>query len=141
MQESNAIEAWLQWYSECHLETYDVEFLVKGCMSAGTCDWLGELTYPAKKIYKKVYYIDWKSSLYVDRPSHGTQIATYKFFDKRYPDAGIAVLNLDKDLKKDPPYIFTDYTKYYRRYRTQFAFWQASFYNVRPQLKKKARGE
>jgi len=141
MQESNAIEAWLQWYSECSLITFDIEFLVKGRMAAGTCDWLGELTYPAKKIFNKVYYLDWKSSLFVDRPSHGTQIATYKVMDGRYPKAGIGVLYLDKDLKKDPPYQFIDYTPYFKRYRKQFNFWRAAFYNVRPQLKAKAKGE
>ena len=141
MQESNAIEAWLQWYSECHLETYDVEFLVKGCMSAGTCDWLGELTYPAKNIYKKVYYIDWKSSLYSDRAAHGSQIAKYKQLDGRFPKAGIAVLHLDKDLKNPKkPYVWVDYSKYEKRYRKQFELWRAGFYNARPQLKKRARG-
>ena len=139
MQEENAIEAWLMWYSCVEFEPYDVEFLVKGRMSAGTCDTVGLLTYPQKNIYNRVYYLDWKSSMFVDRPAHGTQIATYKVMDGRYPDAGIAVLYLDKDLKNPyKPYNFVDYTPYFKRYRKQFNFWRAAFYNVRPKLAKQA---
>jgi len=141
MQEEQAFESWLMWYSCVDFEPYDVEFIVYGKRSAGTCDAVGLLTYPAKKIFKKVYYIDWKSSLYVDRPAHGAQIAAYKRKDGRYPNAGIAVLYLDKDLK-DPkkPYVWVDYTKEEKRHIKQFNFWRAGYYNARPRIAAKMRG-
>jgi len=141
MKEEQAFESWLMWYSCVEFEPYDTEFTVYGKWTAGTCDTVGMLTYPAKKIYKKVYYIDWKSSLYSDRAAHGSQIAKYKQLDGRFPKAGIAVLHLDKDLKNPKkPYVWVDYSKYEKRYRKQFELWRAGFYNARPQLKKRARG-
>jgi len=138
LQEEQAFESWLLWYSCVEFEPYDIEFTVYGKWTAGTCDAVGMLTYPAKKIFQRVFYIDWKSSLYSDRPAHGSQIAKYKQLDGRYPDAGIAVLHLNKDKLG---YKWVDYSKYEMRYRKLFELWRAGFYMARPQLKKRARGE
>ena len=135
MQESNAIESFLLWFTEVDFRPFYTEFEVSGGGVAGTCDTVGLLTDPNRKIWNRVYYIDWKSSLYVDRLSHGPQIAKYKDLDGRYPQAGIAVLHLSKDKVE---YKFQDYSKKEDIYLKQFNLMRDLFFSRHPIIRGKA---
>jgi len=91
-----AIESWLAWFSCVDFTPYDTEFRVRLRRTQGTCDTVGLLHWPEKKIFNRVYYIDWKSSFFVNKKTHGAQIAAYKMGDGRFPDAGIAILHCSK---------------------------------------------
>ena len=126
MQEETAFESFLAWYSCVTLIPYDLEFTVYDDDSAGTCDFLGELTYPEKKIFNRVYYLDWKTGMYSDRYSHGPQIAQYKKADGRFPGAGIAVVHFNKDAVD---FKFVDYSKYERNMLNQYFLMEELFYS------------
>ena len=133
----NAKDSFTLWHGQVLLVPYDLEFKVYGTDTAGTCDFVGGLYYPKKKIFGRIYYLDWKTGTYIDRASHGPQIASYKHFDGRYPDAGIGVVNFSKDEVK---FIFTDYTKYEDRMLGEFFLMHKLYMSRHPQIAKRARG-
>ena len=130
-----ATNSFLLWYSQVHLVPFDLEFKVYSEHSAGTCDFVGLLTYPAKKIINKVYYIDWKSSFFVNPEQQGPQIAAYKYMDGRYPDAGIAVLHLNRD---KPMFDWKNYTKQEKRRLFEWYLMERMFFSRKPRIAKKA---
>ena len=103
--------------------------------SAGTCDFLGALYYPKKKILGRVYYLDWKTGMFTDRASQGPQIAAYKYMDGRFPDAGIAVVHFSKD---KPEFRFTDYSKYEDRMLKEWFLMEGLYLSRHPLIAKKA---
>ena len=128
-----AIESWLAWFSCVDFTPYYNEFRVKGTRTQGTCDTVGLLHWPEKKIFHKVYYIDWKSSLYVNRNSHGPQIAAYKRYDGRFPDAGIAILHLSKE---ETDFKWVDYSKHENRMFDIYYHAEAMYFYKHPVLAK-----
>lgn len=136
-QTETAFENFLAWYSCVRLIPYDVEFKLYDDVGrvAGTCDFYGFLEWPEKKVYGD-YYLDWKTSLYVNRNSHGPQIAEYKRIDGRNPKAGIGVVYFPKNEIGKP--VWFDATKKEDEYLEQFSLARRLYYLRHPQKARKA---
>ena len=136
-QYKTACESFLLWYS-CvdYFKPIENEFKVYGKYVGGTCDTVGTLLWHDKGIrVPTVYYIDFKSSMYVSRPSHGPQIAAYKDMDGRYLDAGVAMLHLDKD---NVDFKWKDYTEDGFKMWSEYLYMEGLFMSRHPLIAKKA---